>query len=257
MTEESTKSAYSSLFERLTLLMLLFAAGAGSDVLLWDFPSSATSVAYVACLALMAVATLRAIRPWDLRPKQEPDPTLTTGWHVPHTFTDPLFQLPAVFCVILLLADLTLELVAEPPQSEAGVWFLSGMAALTLGAASAIVWRSGRAGEHEAAGTGSATKDTREEAATGRHATRAFEDPWFAVPVVVAPFLLVTRELVERIEEGDVLESVTPYMVGLLVGGGAVAIAVLWQQRKEGRASVEGERQSAGVARGDRGGSDS
>ena len=236
MTEESTKSAYSSLFERLTLLMLLFAAGAGSDVILWSFPS-ATSVAYAACLALMAVATFRAIRPWDLRPKQEPDPTLATGWHVPRTFTDPLFQLPAVFCVILLLADLTLELVAEPPRSGAGVWFLSGMAALTLGAASAIIWRSGRP-------------------ATGRHAVRAFEDPWFAVPVVVAPFLLATRELLERIEEGDVLESVTPYMVGLLVGGGAVAIAVLRQKRKEKRASVEGERQSAGVMSEDRGGRD-
>ena len=238
MTEDSTKSAYSSLFERLTLLMLFFAAGAGSDVLLWNFPSSATSVAYAACLALMAVATLRAIRPWDLRPKQEADPTLATSWHVPRTFTDPLFQLPAVFCVILLLADLTLELVAEPPQSEAGVWFLSGMAALTLGAGSAIVWRSGRGDEDEAGTTGSGMQDTPEEAATGRRKARAFEDPWFAVPGVVAPFLLVTRELLERIEEGEVLESVTPYMVGLLVGGGAVALLVLRQKRKEERDSL-------------------
>ena len=244
MTDKAKSPAHSGLLERFTLLLLLVAAGTRSDALFRDLPSSATSVVYLACLVLMAVTTLRALGgAWESRSREDPNLSLAPGWHVHRTFTDPLFQLPAVFGVVLLLVDFVLELVAEPPESEVAVWFLTGMAALMFAATCAIIWRARPSNEP---GGADSPSNAREQSDTEQQKANAFQDPWFAVPGVVAPLLVIVRPLLEEIEEGNFLGSITPYMVGLLVGGGAVAIVAIQRRRDPKNASAESERLSVG-----------
>lgn len=247
----SAQSDYSGTGERVTLLILLFAAGRRSEALVRDFPSSAIQVAYAACLLLMVAATLRALGRSRRSPAStgttgslsgaESDWTSATGWHVPRTFTDPLFQLPAAFCMIVLLVDLGLELVAEPPQSEAGLWFLAGMAALVLAVAGVVLWRAGQS--NEPGGTVPSRSPT-EEPPTEQQETYAFQDPWFAVPAVVTPLILTVRPILERIEEGNVLWWLDPLIVGF-VGALALAAFLLYRQRrKERKAAAQSDQPS-------------
>ena len=230
--------------ERFTLLALLFTSGVTSDTLIRSFPSTLTSVAYVVSLVLMAVATLRALSSRrQTQSESKPGIPAAPAWHAHRAFTDPLFQLPASFCMVVVLIDLTLEVMAEPPESVLGLWFLGGMAAAILGASAAILWRVRSADLSTAADAQGPGERPRQDDEDGG----AFEDPWFAIPGLIVPIALAVRPILEEIEEGNPFGPPTFYLAGVLVAGGTAAVLVWRQRRRERQTASEDERLSVGT----------
>lgn len=256
MTDDDKKrSDDSGLGPRVLLILMLFTAGAGPGAPLENIRTSVLAMSYAACLVLMVVATLRFMGlQWATRPPAaEPDPTPAPDWHAHHTFTDPLFQVPAVLCVILFAIDLTAELIAEPPQSEAAMWFLAVTAGLAFAAVGGAIWG---ASQRDEAGTTESVAKLHDEQRTEPRSTQALRDPWFAVPAVAAPFLILVRHILEDIEEGQPWELLSPIVIGALVVAVAlIAFSAVRERRKRARASAAVDQQSVGVTREDGGAS--
>ena len=204
-------------------------------------------MSYAACLVLMVVATLRSMGlQWVIRsPAAEPDATPATDWHAHQTFTDPLFQVPAIFCVILYAIDLTADLVAEPPESEVAMWFLAVAAGLAFAAVSGAIWRASRPDEAESA---EPVTELHEGHRAEPRSTPALRDPWFAVPAAAAPFLLLIRPVLRDFEEGPPYVVFTPVAIGaLVVAVATIAITAIHNRRKRARASAAVDQHSVGV----------
>ena len=111
----------------------------------------------------------------------------------PRLFTDPWYQVPAIYCVFVLLVLLIMDLAAAPPASDRAVWFLVFVAFMCVVLPASI---SRRVSQEEA---------DQEGATDGRHAkatvAEAFRDPWFTVPGVILGAVHVARYGVEAIEE--------------------------------------------------------
>ena len=245
MTNDDRKPGDDSgLGPRALLILMLFAAGVGPDAPLENIRTSILAMSYAACLALMVVATLRAMGlQWANRPPAaEPAATPAPDWHAHHTFTDPLFQVPAICCVVLYAIDLTADLVAEPPESEGAMWFLAVAAGLAFSAVSGAIWRSNRSDDAE---SGESVAELHEEQRREQRSTHALRDPWFAVPGAAVPFLLLTRPVLRDIEEGPPYDVLSPVLIGAAVMFVAVvAIAAIHKRRKQVRATAAVDQRS-------------
>ena len=114
----NNKHHESAPWTRFALVVVLgMAAFMGGVLTLEAIRTSAVAMAYAACLVLMLAATFASLGR-SSRKRQTPDglqPRPKPAWHVHRTFTDPLFQGPAAFCVFVLALDLVSDLRAEPP----------------------------------------------------------------------------------------------------------------------------------------------
>lgn len=256
MTNDDRKPGDDSgLGPRALLILMLFAAGVGPDAPLENIRTSILAMSYAACLVVMVVATLRSMGlQWATRPRTaEPDPTPAPDWHTHRTFTDPLFQVPAVLCVILFAIDLTADLMAEPPQSEAAMWFLAVSAGLAFAAVGGAIWG---ASQRDEARTTDSVAEFRDEQPTEPRSTHALRDPWFAVPAVAAPFLVLVRRILTDIEDGQPWDLLSPVVIGALVVAVALIVfSAFRERRKRARASAVVDQSSVGVTGEDGGGS--
>ena len=215
---------------RAALIAMLFAAGFGADGLLDDIRTSILAMSYAACLVVMAVATLRSMGlQWASQlPGTEPTAPPASDWHASHAFTDPLYQIPAVSCIILYFIDLIADLVAEPPESAGARWFLASVTGLVFAAVGGVIWRTG--GRNDAGRAESVTElDAEHRPEDGN--TSALRDPWFDVPAVVAPVLFLIRPTLRDIEEGPPYVSAWAALIGAVVVGLAAIVTTAVRHR--------------------------
>ena len=185
---------------RFLVLMGLFLTGMDAGLLSIEaLYASAVSMAYAVALTTATVATMVRGGRGEATPKADLPSTGPT-WHESTRFTDPWYQVPAIFCVAILFARFVQDLVAEPPTTDRAMWFLGclGIAILAgafglTGAADATKRRK----NEKAHPADEAAKSGEERSAVGA----ALRDPWFSVPATSIAFLHFAREGLEKIEE--------------------------------------------------------
>lgn len=224
---------------KLALVALLLFAGFGSSVLtLETIRTSALAAAYLAALALMVAST--AISPGrSRRPSEtsgEPEPRPEPPWHVHRTFTDPLFQGPAVFCVFVLVVDLVAKLAAEPPLSTAGLWLLWTAATATVLVLLVAISRPQR----RLLGA-SARLRPQLSAPTMPDPKKTLSDPWFSIPGGLATLVVVLGQILELVEEYPSSAFPWLFVFAAVVAGAAAAASLVrdFMQRELRRFSPE------------------
>ncbi len=161
--------------------------------------TSPLSMAYAAALATALAATLTVVvRRMSIESPAVVIPDLErTGpdWHKATLFTDPWYQFPAVFCVLILYFRFALEVVATPTSSRA-IWFLVGFGAVGLMTALDVAFRessTNRSGNEDRPDTAPRPDES--------YVGAVLKDPWFAVPTTSIALLHVARIGLETIEE--------------------------------------------------------
>ena len=187
----SNKYDESRLSARLLVFWGLLMSGLVHDLLSPDnLRSSLVSVSYAVALAAMTLGLFRFVirqgRKY-LNP-EEPAPRAETAppWHEARLFTDPWYQIPAVYCVFVLAGQLVLEAIADPPSTRQALWYLA-----FVGLMSVVVPITVRMRE-------TPETDDRVDGHAGHHhakppASAVFRDPWFAVPAAVLGAIHLAR----------------------------------------------------------------
>ena len=210
--------------------------------------TSPVSMAYAVALATAAVATLAFVarnRNGD-RAGEEGAPRTGPVWHESTLFTDPWYQVPAVFCVFILASQFVLDLIAEPPATERAVWFLAGLGTATLamafGLTGGAVSKKGSEGDE----TGEARTPSQPESPV----ESALRDPWFSVPASAIFFLHFARNGLNEIEEEpeSILATVWLLMPVAAFVVGLVSFAVARARQRRAEASVVVNAGSVSVA---------
>ena len=224
---------------RFLVLMGLVTAGGNAGLLSIEaLRTSPVSMVYAVALATAAVATLVALRrgrPSDTSPEAEA-PRTGPVWHESTLFTDPWYQVPAVFCVFILFSRFVLDLVAEPPATDQAVWFLAALGIAILAGTSGLIGATdSKKGpkDEEASPPGEAASSGEEESAVGA----ALRDPWFSVPAGSIAFLHFARDGLEQIEEDPDSPWATAWLLmpvaGLILGLVSTAVSRARQGRKQ------------------------
>ncbi|MXX63414.1 MAG: hypothetical protein F4112_07380 [Holophagales bacterium] len=247
MTPSKEKYDESKPGPRLIVLMGLLITGSDTGLLSIDaLRTSPVSMIYAVALATAVVATLLALRRGaqeDTSPEAEA-PRTGPVWHESTLFTDPWYQVPAIFCVFILFSKFVLDLVAEPPRTDQAVWFLAGLGIATLATAFGLIGPTAskkRPKDEPTNPAGEAAISGEEESAVGA----ALRDPWFSVPAGSIGLLHVAQAGLERIEEDPRSLGATVWLlmpaVGLLAGLVSTAISRTRQKRKEAAVVVNAE----------------
>ena len=116
MTESKEKYDESKPGPRLIVLMGLLITGGDTGLLSIEaLRTSPLSMVYAVALATAAVATLVALRrgAQDRTSLETEAPRTGPVWHESTLFTDPWYQVPAIFCVFILFSRFVLNLVTE------------------------------------------------------------------------------------------------------------------------------------------------
>lgn len=209
---------------KLSLVALLLVAGFSSDVLTPEtIRTSAVAMAYLAGLVLMAASIAISLgRTWGNRKARgEPEARPEPAWHVYRTFTDPLFQGPAVFCVFVLVLDLVTDLAAEPPQSAAGGWLLWTAATAAVLVLFLAISRPQQDGNR------TSPSYPRLSARSEHGAERPFVDPWFSIPGGIAMLVVVLGQAVELVEEYPSSAFPWLFVFAAVVAGAAAATGLV------------------------------
>ena len=242
MTESKEKYDESKPGPRLLVLMGLLITGSDSGLLsIETLRTSPVSMIYAVALATAAVATLVALRrgAQDGTSPEAEAPRTGPVWHESTLFTDPWYQVPAIFCVFILFSRFVLKLVAEPPRTDQAVWFLAGLGIATLALAFGLIGPTAskkRPKDEPANPAGEAAESGEEESAVGA----ALRDPWFSVPAGSIALLHVARDGLEKIEEDPgspwaIVWLLFP-VVGLIAGLVSTTVSRTRQRRKEAAA---------------------
>ena len=117
---------------RLLLISGLFFVGQDTGLLgIEALRTSTVAMLYAAALSTALLATLMFL--WRESRKaptpSEPTPVSDPFWDQPRQFTDPWYQVPALFCVTVLGCQFALDLIAEPPATVRAAWFLVSLGA--------------------------------------------------------------------------------------------------------------------------------
>ena len=224
---------------RFLVLMGLFWAGEDAGVLSFEaLRTSPVSLAYAVALATAAGATL-----WPLlsdlrrdRADEEGAPRTGPVWHESTVFTEPWYQVPAIFCVFILFSRFVLDLVAEPPATDQAVWFLAALGIAMLAGTFGLIGAtdSRKRPKNEEANPASEAGTSDEE---GSAVGAALRDPWFSVPAGSIAFLHLARGGLEKIEEDPDSLWATAWLLmpvaGLIAGLVSSAVSRARQRRKE------------------------
>ncbi len=274
MSSPARKHGDSRLSVRLALFMGLFWTGLAEGLLSPDsLRTSSLALSYAFGLGAMGLSifTFMLREGWSyLRPEApEPAAALQTGpvWHRARFFTDPAYQIPAIYCVLVLIVRLTLDLRAGPPLSERAWWFLVFMAfaavavpvifkqARTRIRARARGIPDGRIQADEMQDTvvadgsgrgeeGAAVLEStdRKDGSTDRHESGktfapGFRDPWFTVPALALGTVHVIRNGMESIQEDPSSFEATAWffapLLAVALAAAISSIARLRRRRKE------------------------
>lgn len=245
MTASKEKYDESKPSARFLVLMGLFWSGEDAGLLdLEALRTSLVSMTYAVALGTAVVATLAEVLRDIRRPPEDAGESPGTGplWHESTMFTHPWYQVPAIFCVLILASRFVLDLMAEPPVTEKAVWFLAGLGIATLALAFGLTGGSASRKHAE-----SQKKSEGDEAlASGESESpikATLRDPWFSVPASAIAFLHLARSGLEEIEEDpdSILATVWLLMpvAGLLAGLVSSAVSRTRQRRKEAAAVVD------------------
>ena len=87
--------------------------------------TSPLAQSYAVALAVMGlgvlVFALQKLRSYLSEPTPIAESRTGPVWHEARLFTDPWYQIPAIYCVFVLLCRLVLDLTAKPPASAQAV----------------------------------------------------------------------------------------------------------------------------------------
>ena len=215
---------------RFALVVMLGMAALMGDVLTLEaIRTSAVAMAYAACLVLMLAATFASLgrssrkrpTPDGLQPRPEP------AWHIHRTFTDPLFQGPAAFCIFVLGLDLVSDLRAEPPTSQQAVWFLVAITLVAVVLLLEPVWKA-----RQAAGVARLSHGQLQSEPPRRESAA---DPWFSIPQLAVGFVVFTRLGVRQIEEDPTSVATWVFFLLAPVAGAFTAVSGALRRRRRAR----------------------
>ena len=245
---------------RFAVLMGLFWVGQDAGLLSIEaLRTSTVSMAYAAALATAALATLRAVlKPSGVEQSNGKTATMTgPAWHESTVFSDPWYQVPAIFCVFILASRFVLDLAANPPETERAVWFLASLGVATLAMAFGLIGggasKKGSKGKDEDDSDKPLQAETAGEPLSPVEAT--LRDPWFSVPATAIFFLHFARDGLNQIEEepDSLMTTVTLLMPVAVLVVGLVTLAVSRARRRRREGAMVVGAGSVGVT-GDSGG---
>lgn len=223
MSSLAKKHDDSRLSARLAVLMGLVMSGFADGLLSPEsLRTSPLALSYAVGLGAMGVSTLtfmlRGVRQY-LNPEEtapEPEPRTGPVWHEARFFTDPWYQVPAIYCVLVLVVQLIVDLEASPPLSDRTLWFLVFVAFATVTIPASISRRV----RLESAGNKDSSADGNE---AKRTFAPGFRDPWFTVPAAALGAVHLAKFGVEAIEEDPASSEATWWLLSPLL---SVALAV-------------------------------
>ena len=223
MSSLAKKHDDSRLSARLAVLMGLVMSGFADALLSPEsLRTSPLAMSYAIGLGAMGLSTftfmLRQMRKYlnPEEPEPAPDPRSGPVWHEARFLTDPWYQVPAIYCVLVLVVQLIVDLEAGPRLSDRTLWFLVFVAFATV----AVPVSISRRVRLESAGH-------EDSSANGNEARRTFapgfRDPWFTVPAAALGAVHLAKFGVEAIEEDPGSSEATWWLLSPLL---SVAFAV-------------------------------
>ena len=214
--------------------------------------TSPLAQSYAVALAVMGlgvlVFALQKLRGYLNPETPVAEPRTGPVWHEARLFTDPWYQVPAVYCVFALLCQLVIDLTERPPQSALAVWFLVCVAAMSV----VVPVSTSKRVSLEKTYLEAASEKERSAAPI---AASAFRDPWFVVPGAVLGAVEVARFGLEAIEEDPTSSGATWWLLAPLLGMAFAAAMPLVDQyrrrRKEMAAGLEDQPQEVSGSAGE------
>ncbi len=200
--------------------------------------TSPLAQSYAVALGVMGlgvlVFALQKLRGYLNPATQVAEPRTGPVWHEARLFSDPWYQVPAVYCVFALLSQLVIDLTERPPQSALAVWFLVCVAAMSV----VVPISTSKRVSLEKTYLEAASE--KERSATPIAAS-AFRDPWFVVPGAVLGAVEVARFGLEAIEEDPTSSEATWWLLAPLLGMAFAAAMPLVDQYRRRRKEVAAE----------------
>ena len=194
--------------------------------------TSPLAQSYAVALAVMGlgvlVFALQKLRGYLNPATPTVEPRTGPAWHEARLFTDPWYQVPAVYCVFALLSQLVIDLTERPPQSALAVWFLVCVAAMSV----VVPVSTSKRVSLEKTYLEAASEKERSAAPI---AASAFRDPWFVVPGAVLGAVEVARFGLEVIEEDPTSSGATWWLLAPLLGMAFAAAMPLVDQYRRRR----------------------
>ena len=241
MSSLARKYDESKLSARLAILMGLVTFQVADGLLSPEaLRTSPLAQSYAVAIAVMGLGVL-AFALQKLRGYLNPETPIAeprTGpvWHEARLFTDPWYQIPATYCVFVLLCQLVIDLTAKPPATAQAMWFLICVAAMSV----VVPVSTSKRVSLEKTYLEAASDEERNAAPI---AASAFRDPWFVVPGAVLGAVEVARFGLEVIEEEPTSAEATWWLLAPLLAMAFAAAMPLVDQyrrrRKEKAARLE------------------
>lgn len=238
----------SRLSARFAMLMGLLMSGEWDGLLSMEsLRTSSLAVSYAVALAALGLSTLTFLirKGRDYLSPEEllPAPKTAPVWHQARLFTDPWYQIPAIYCAFVLVVRLVMELVQAPPLSDRTVWYLVFVALMSVVLPASI---SKRVKLEQADQNG--TPEGRDSHPT---IAGAFRDPWFTVPAAALAAVHLARYGVETIEEDPASTRATVLFLAPLAAMAVAAVMPsidrLWRLRRRDKASKSADLPAPGV----------
>lgn len=208
--------------------------------------TSPLAQSYAVALAVMGlgvlVFALQKLRGYLSEPTPIAEPRTGPVWHEARLFTDPWYQIPAIYCVFVLLCQLVIDLAANPPASVQAVWFLICVAAMSV---VVPVSASRRVSLERTHLEGSSEE---EEGDAAPKPASAFRDPWFVVPGAVLGAVEMARFGLEAIEADPASGDATWWLLApLLTMAFAAAMPLVDQYRRRRKETAETDALTPGL----------
>lgn len=207
------------------LIAMLLSSATRADLLSFAVPStSIMTTAYLGALLVMAGSLALFWRNFTSdATRTGASPNAVAARRAFGLFSEPWYEVPAVFCMLLSGTWFTSDLLAEPPESVQAKWFLASFVLLLL--AGTITWLTKRA-----RGEG---KDTSDRTEGGWPRTGPLSDPGFRLPLAVYLWLSGTYGGVVRIDaEPSSIEAWVILLIGPVFVIAMAAGLVLDSRRK-------------------------
>ena len=199
--------------------------------------TSPLAQSYAVALAVMGlgvlVFALQKLRSYLSEPAPVAKPRTGPVWHEARLFTDPWYQIPAVYCVFVLLCQLVIDLAANPPASVQAVLFLVCVAAMSVVVPVSASKRVSLERTHLEA-------SSEKEGDPAPRAASVFRDPWFVVPGAVLGAVEMARFGLEAIEADPASGDATWWLLApLLTMAFAAAMPLVDQYRRRRKEAAE------------------
>lgn len=238
MTSLARKYDESKLSARLTILMGLVTFQVSDGFLSPEaLGTSPLAQSYAVALAVMGLGVLvfavQKLRGYMSPATSIAEPRTGPMWHQARLFTDPWYQIPAIYCVFVLLCQLVIDLTAKPPASALAMWFLVCVAAMSV----VVPVSASRRVRLEETYLEASSEEERDPTPG---AVSAFRDPWFVVPGAILGAVEMARFGLEAIEADPTSGEATWWLLApLLAMAFAAAMPLVDQFRRRRKETAE------------------